>query len=157
MPLAPRTPSDAGGKRSSVKSAEGKANQRARTKEAAKASGEKQLTLSGSSGTAKRMADYPSLDWEEVASDVVHITDLSAKVTQSQLGAHGYYTMLMAIPQAYAHAALDAAFASTDAMLYIRVYKVPIEAFLEKMQRELDEATGATEEGGEDGVQIASD
>ncbi len=138
MPLAPRTPSDAGGKRSSVKSAEGKATQRARAREAAKTSGEKQLTKSGSSGAAKKMADYPSLDWEEVASDVIHITDLSAKVTQSQLGAHGYYTMLMAIPQAYAHAALDAAFASTDAMLYIRVYKVPIEAFLEKMQRELE-------------------
>lgn len=80
-------------------------------------------------GTAQRLADYPSLDWEDVADEVVHVTDISGKVTQSQMGAGGYYTMNVAIPMSYIHAAVDAALASQDGMLYIRIYKAPLELF----------------------------
>jgi hypothetical protein len=131
MALAPRNnPADKGGNRSSVKSAAGKAAQRARNG-----------TSSGSSGGAKRVQQYPSLDWTEVEDDVEHVVDLAMKVTQAQLGANGYFIMQCAIPASYAHAAIDAAMASNDAMLYVRMYRVSIDKFLEAMQEDEDDET----------------
>lgn len=144
-PKAPRNePSNKGGNRSSVKSAEGKAAQRARNKEATG-------TQSGSSGAGKSISKYPALNWEEVEQDVRHVADFSAKITQAQLGSFGYFNMGMNLPESYAHAAIDAAMASRDAMVYIRVYQVPIDMFIERLQQEAAEqaAEQAAAEGGE--------
>ena len=82
-------------------------------------------------GVATRLADYPCIDWATVQDEVKHVTDISGKVTQSQMGAGGYYTMNVAIPMSYIHAAVDAALASQQGMLYIRIYTVPLDLFLE--------------------------
>jgi hypothetical protein len=126
MALAPRPRSTGETGRTSVKSASGKAAQRARNKD----SKDKGTNNSGSSGAAKKLAQYPSVNWEDVEADLVHVTDISGKVTQSQMGAGGYYTMLVAIPMAYIHNAVDAALASNEGMLYIRMYKAPLSIYL---------------------------
>lgn len=107
-----------------MKSASGKAAQRARNK----ASGTG--THNGSSGAALKLANYPCVDWDQVEDEVVHVTDISGKVTQSQMGAGGYYTMLIAIPMSYIHNAVDAALASQEGMLYIRMYKAPLSLYV---------------------------
>lgn len=129
MPLAPRPSSsrDKGGSKSSVKSATGKAAQRARSG-----------TNLGSSGQAKKLSNYPSLDWDTVADDVEHVTDLAMKITQAQLGANGYFLLSAALPVAYAHAGIDAHLASNDGMLYVRFYKVSVDKFLQAMMDDED-------------------
>lgn len=125
MPLAPRQRSSAESGRGSNNSAAGQAAKRKRTREA------NGTTNNKSVGVSQRMADYPGLDWATVENDVVHVTDIAGKVTQSQMGAGGYYTMNCAIPMSYIHEAIEAALASQQGMLYIRFYTVPIELFLE--------------------------
>lgn len=128
MALAPRrptNPADKGGSRASVKSAAGKAEQRKRNK-----------TASGSSGLIKPLAKYPSLNWEEVEEDVEHVVDLALKIQQAQLGANGYFLLSCALPAEYAHAGIDAHMASNEGMLFVRMYKVPVSKFLERMMQE---------------------
>jgi len=130
MGLAPRTaPADRGGNRSSVKGAAGQAARRARSG-----------TNLGSSGTAKPLAKYPSLDWTEVEDEVEHVVDLAMKITQAQLGANGYFLLSCALPAAYAHAGIDAHLASNDGMLYVRMYKVSIERFMRALAEQEEEA-----------------
>ena len=126
MPLAPRYGRGAGQSnaaetgRTSVKSAAGKAKQRARTN-------------SGSSGAATKLAKYPQVDWAGVEADnPILVADIAGKVVQSQMGAGGYYTMLVAIPMAYIHQAVDAAIASQQGMLYMRMYQVPLRLFTDE-------------------------
>jgi hypothetical protein len=131
MALAPRprtNAADKGGNRASVKGAAGKAEQRKRNK-----------TASGSSGLIKPLAKYPSLAWEEVEDDVEHVVDLALKIQQAQLGANGYFLLSCALPAEYAHAGIDAHMASNEGMLYVRMYKVPISKFLERMMEEAEE------------------
>lgn len=122
MPFAPKTrsPADQGGNRASTKSAAGKRAQRERNGNA---------TSSGSSGAAKKLKDYPEVDWSTVEDEVEHVTDISGKIVQSQLGAGGYYTMLVAVPKEYAPNALLAALKSQESMMYMRFYTVPLRFF----------------------------
>lgn len=134
MALAPRNPADKGGNRASVKSKEGKAEQRKRNK-----------TASGSSGLIKPLAKYPSLDWEDVEDDVEHVVDVALKIQQAQLGANGYFLLSCALPAEYAHAGIDAHIASNEGMLYVRMYKVPVSKFLERMNEEAEDDGDDTE------------
>ncbi len=137
MALAPkagqkRAASDQGGKRSSVASASGKAAQRARNG-----------SHMGSSGTGIRLRDFPQVDWDELV-DAVHLTDIAGKISHTQVGSAGTVTATLNVPVSYLHALLDAHVQSRDAMIYIRVYHVPMEAFLSRMA---DEGAGDEDAG----------
>lgn len=119
MGIGENTPNAFRPNQSSVASAEGKAAQRQRNKEA----GYKR-TSSGSTGTAKAISTYPQLDWSDVEDEVEHVADVAGKISQSQVGASGYMTVNISVPLAYAHALLDAHMASRTAMCYIRIYGV---------------------------------
>lgn len=129
MGLAPRPRSagEKGGGRSSVKGSEGKKAQRDARREAVSVG-------VGSSGAGKSVGKYPSLDWATVEDDVVHVCDLEGKITQAQATSFGYFSMGMHLPMAAAHAALDATIASQGGMVYVRVYTVPMELYIAKME-----------------------
>lgn len=80
-------------------------------------------------GRVTELNSWPMLDWETVGGEAEHIADLSAKFTQSNVGHQGILNMTMAIPVAYAHAAVDTHLASQDGVVYIRVYRVSMESF----------------------------
>lgn len=130
MPLAPRLgmgPADAS--RTTVKSAEGKKRQREARKDNI-----------GSSGIAKGIGKYPSLDWETLPQDdLVHVSDFEGKITQAQMTSFGYFAMGLHLPVASAHAAIDAALASQTGMVYMRVYIVPMQVYIDRMQQMQDE------------------
>lgn len=126
MALAPRQ-APAERQRKQANTAEGKAKQRTVRKEA-------RTDNLGSSGTAKGIGKYPSLDWSTLPQDqLVHVSDFEGKITQAQMTSFGYFSMGMHLPVAAAHAALDAALASQTGMVYIRVYNVPMELYVAKM------------------------
>lgn len=125
--------------RSSVYSAEGKANQRARNGNA---------TRSGSSGAATEVKNYPGLDWDDVQEDVSHVVDLAARMSHTQVGSAGQMVATLNVPLAYAHALLDAHMSSRSGMLYIRIYNVPLEKFLGEMG---DDLNVISDDGDEDG------
>lgn len=106
-----------------------------------------------SRGLVRELTDFPALNWGEVEADVQHIADFSAKFSQSQAGHQGVVTMTMQIPVEYLHAAMDAHLASNDGMVYIRVYKVPLETFrsakvLRDQERALEMEDGGDEDEG---------
>lgn len=123
MSLAPRHRAPSDKNRTTVKSAAGKATQRARNKANGVGS------HSGSSGTAKPITQYPYLDWSEVVDDVVHVSDIAGRITQSQMGANGLYSVTMYVPKSYAHSVLDAALAQESGLMYIRLYHAPLYLF----------------------------
>jgi hypothetical protein len=116
--------------RSSVYSAEGKANQRARNGN---------ITRSGSSGAALEVKSYPALSWEEVEDDVEHVVDIAARMSHTQVGSAGQMVATINVPIAYAHALLEAHLASRSGMMYIRVYHVPISRFLTELDDDMGE------------------
>lgn len=140
MPLAPkpsvgnappgRKPNPAPGRRpntrskSSVASAEGKAAQRKRNKEAGFS------TVSGSSGIALSVAKMPKRLWEDVENEVVHVCDVAGKISHSQVGASGFLVTTLNSPLEYAHDMLEAHLASKGQMVYIRVYAVDVAQYL---------------------------
>lgn len=110
----------------STDSAQGKAAQRARNSQTGSGN-------AGSSGSATKIANYPSLDWDEVEDEVVHVTDIAANIAHTQVGASQHMTAQINIPLAYAHALLDAHMASKQGLVYIRIYNVPKELFLQRL------------------------
>lgn len=132
MAFAPRsaraTPADTGTtpsrSKSSVKSAEGKAAQRARNKEAGS------VSRSGSSGAAQSIAKAPKRLWEEVEDEVRHLCDIAGKISHSQVGSSGYLISTLSTPLEYAHDLLDAHLKARDGLVYIRVYYVSMEDYL---------------------------
>ena len=107
--------------RSSAKSAKGKARQRARNKNA---------TRSGSSGEAKSLSDMPKRLWAEVEDEVEHVCDIAGKFSHSQVGSSGYLVSTLNAPLEYAHDLLDAHLKARDGLVYIRIYHVPVSAYL---------------------------
>lgn len=107
-----------------------KADQRARNKAAGS------VTRSGSSGVGLRTKKWPHLDWKEVQDDVEWVTDIAGVISHTQVGAAGQVTMLVSVPLAYAHAVIEAHAAGQGGSLFIRVYNVPVEKFMEAMEHE---------------------
>jgi hypothetical protein len=128
--LAPRpsfaTNESTGQTRDSGLGKEGKARQRDRNA----ASPHKGLTTSGSSGSAKYVAQMPKVPFEDVEDVLVHLCDISGKMSHTQVGSSGWQTSTLNVPLAYAHEVLEAHLAAQQGMLFLRVYYVPIEAFL---------------------------
>jgi len=110
--------------KSSVSSAEGKARQRKRNKGGSR---------SGSSGEALSIADMPKRLWDEVEEEVEHICDIAGKISHSQVGNSGYLVSTLNSPLEYAHDLLDAHLKARDGLVYIRIYHVPISAYLGEM------------------------
>lgn len=144
MALASRpstTPAKGGAERSrsSTDTAKGKAAQRARNKEAGT------VTRSGSSGKAKGIAKYPKRSWEELtAGDAVqHVCDIAGKISHSQIGGNGYLVSTLNSPMEFAHDLLDAHMKCQDGMVYIRVYHVPVEAYLSGWSEEEGDGDGS--------------
>jgi hypothetical protein len=119
MALAPR-----GNSRSTVSQAAGKKAQRARNKASGGGS------RSGSSGAALSVSGMPKRTWEEVEDEVVHVCDIAAKISHSQVGASGFLVSTLNSPLEYAHDLLDAHIKARDGLCYIRIYHVPIESYL---------------------------
>jgi hypothetical protein len=117
----------------SVKGAEGKAAQRKRNKEAGG------TTRSGSTGSAKRVQDYPAVDWTDIADEVVHLHDVAGKLTHSQVGAAGQMIATLSVPIDYAHALLDVHMKARDGLVYMRLYYVSLADFLGEMDDDDDE------------------
>lgn len=122
MALAPRVKQPS---RSSVATAAGKRAQRARNR----VPGVKP-TSSGSSGAALAIKDAPKRLWDEVKDEVVHVCDIAGKLSHSQIGNSGYMTATLNSPLDYAHDLLDAHIKGRDGLVYIRIYHVPLEAYL---------------------------
>ena len=110
--------------RSSSATAAGKKAQRARNKAAGVGS------KSGSSGAALAVAHMPRRTWEEVEDEVVHVCDIAGKISHSQIGASGFLVSTLNSPLEYAHDLLDAHIKARDGLCYIRIYHVPISAYL---------------------------
>lgn len=110
--------------KSSVSSAEGKARQRARNKGGSR---------SGSSGAAQAIAELPKRLWEEIEDEVEHLTDIAGKISHSQVGNSGYLVSTLNSPLEYAHDLLDAHLQARDGLVYIRIYHVPVSAYLGEM------------------------
>lgn len=132
MAFAPRpgrsTPADTGTtpsrSKSSVKSAEGKAAQRKRNREAGN------ISPSGSSGAAQSIAKAPKRLWEEVEHEVKHLCDIAGKISHSQVGSSGYLISTMSTPLEYAHDLLDVHLKARDGLVYMRIYYVSLEDYL---------------------------
>lgn len=105
---------------------EGKARQRERNAD----SPYKKLTNSGSSGTAKAIAQLPKVPFEDVEDIVQHLCDIAGKISHTQVGSSGWQTSSVNVPLEYAHDLLEAHLASQQGMVFLRVYFVPMEAFL---------------------------
>lgn len=127
MALAPKVEANMGVRDSGL-GAEGKRRQRQRNKD----SDTRKLTKdSGSSGKALSVAKYPKVPFEDVEDITAHLCDIAGKISHSQVGSSGYLTAMLAVPLEYAHDVLEAHMAGQQGMLYLRVYYVPIEAFLD--------------------------
>lgn len=130
MGLAPRpafaTNESTGQSRDSGHGQAGKARQRANNKD----NGTSHLTTSGSSGAAKSVANYPKVPFEDVEDVLVHLCDISAKMSHTQVGSSGWQTSSLNVPLQYAHDVLEAHLASQQGMLFLRVYYVPLDVFL---------------------------
>lgn len=127
MALAPRpTNPDSGQTRDSGLGKEGKKNQRARNK----GNGTSQLTRSGSSGIAMSVAQLPKIAFAELEDVLVHLCDISGKLSHTQVGSSGWQTSSLNVPLEYAHDVLEAHLQSQQGMLFLRVYYAPMEAFL---------------------------
>lgn len=139
------------GERPSAKATKrGKAAQR----EVNKANG--QISRSGSSGKLLSASQYPMLDWATVESQVEWVTDLAAVITHTQVGASGTAIASIGVPISYAHALLDAHLASRDGMVYIRLYTVSFDLFVERLKADEEaEARTRIEEVKDTGVQLA--
>lgn len=129
MGLAPKQ------SRSTVKSAEGKKAQRARNKAAGQGS------RSGSSGAALAIAHMPKRVWEEVEHEVEHVCDIAGKISHSQIGASGFLVSTLNSPLEFAHDLLDAHIKARDGLCYIRIYHVPLSAYLGSTGDSGDEET----------------
>ena len=126
MALAPRTtPDKQGGKKAgSTDSREGKADQRARNKEAGS------VTRAGSSGSALAIAKAPKRVWEEVEHEVTHLTDIAGRISHSQVGSSGYLVATISTPLEFAHDLLDVHLKARDGLVYMRIYHVSLEDYL---------------------------
>lgn len=110
--------------RSTNATAAGKKAQRARNKAAGGGS------RSGSSGAALAIAHMPKRLWEEVEDEVEHVCDIAGKISHSQIGASGFLVSTLNSPLEYAHDLLDAHIKARDGLCYIRIYHVPLSAYL---------------------------
>lgn len=124
MGLAPKS------SRSTVSQAAGKKAQRARNKAAGGGS------RSGSSGAALAIAHMPKRLWEEVENEVEHVCDIAGKISHSQIGASGFLVSTLNSPLEFAHDLLDAHIKARDGLCYIRIYHVPLSAYLGSMAGE---------------------
>lgn len=129
MALAPRPspPKVNKKKTSSIATAEGKADQRARNKAAGS------VTRSGSSGNALKIAEAPKKLWDEVKDEVVHLTDIAGKISHSQVGASGYLVATISTPLEFAHDLLDVHLKAREGLVYMRLYYVSLEDYLGEM------------------------
>jgi len=129
MALAPRpTNSQTGQTRDSGLGKDGKKRQRARNK----GNGTSKLTNSGSSGIALSVAQLPKVTFESLEDVLVHLCDISGKLSHTQVGSSGWQTSSLNVPLEYAHDVLEAHLQSQQGMLFLRVYYAPMEAFLPK-------------------------
>lgn len=135
MPLAPRPAlgtdrasvnPTTGQKRDSGLGKEGKARQRERNKDSDTA----HLTNSGSSGKAKSIAQLPKIDFESVLPSCIHVCDVAGKITHSQLGGNAWATSSLAVPIEYVHDLIEAHGASQRGLVFIRVYTIDMEAYM---------------------------
>ena len=130
MALPPRPLNSRGRRRSesAVATAEGKAAQRKRNREAGS------VSSSGSSGKAKALANYPARTWEELIEgdeDLIrHVADIAGRISHSQMGNGGYLTSTINAPKEFAHALLEAHQQCSDGLVYIRIFHVPLDAYL---------------------------
>lgn len=127
MALAPRKQGGQNRQRSKAADKDFKKEQRARNG-----------TRSGSSGAGKKVSGLPKVEWSEIEETVDHVTDITGKISHSQVGASGLMSVTLQIPLEYAHNALSAHLASRDALVYIRVYGVSFEKFLKAAGVDLD-------------------
>lgn len=128
MALAPRPTNPVSGQtRDSGHGKEGKKRQRANNKD----NGTTKLTSnSGSSGIAKSVAQLPKIDFADLEDVLVHLCDISGKLSHTQVGSSGWQTSSLNVPLEYAHDVLEAHLQSQQGMLFLRVYYAPMEAFL---------------------------
>lgn len=128
MALAPRpTNPQTGQTRDSGLGKEGKARQRGRNKD----SETRKLTKnSGSSGIALSVAQLPKVKFIDLEDVLVHLCDISGKLSHTQVGSSGWQTSSLNVPLEYAHDVLEAHLQSQQGMLFLRVYYAPMEAFL---------------------------
>lgn len=129
MALAPRpvTAEKKTRSRSSTDTAEGKAEQRARNKEAGTG------TRAGSSGKALEIARAPRRVWDEVKDEVTHLTDIAGRISHSQVGSSGYLVATISTPLEFAHDLLDVHLKAREGLVYMRLYYVSLEDYLGEM------------------------
>ena len=129
MALAPRpTPPNVTKKKtSSIATAEGKADQRSRNKEAGS------VTRAGSSGKALQIAQAPRRLWDEVKDEVTHLTDIAGRISHSQVGSSGYLVATISTPLEFAHDLLDVHLKAREGLVYMRLYYVSLEDYLGEM------------------------
>ena len=123
-PTNPKT----GQTRDSGLGAEGKAAQRARNK----GSDSAHLTKgSGSSGKALAVARLPRINLDDIADITVHLCDIAAKLSHTQLGSSGWLSGTLNIPLEYSPEVVAAHLASQQGMIFMKVYYVPMEDYHE--------------------------
>jgi hypothetical protein len=130
--LAPRpgraTNPTTGQTRDSGLGAAGKKEQRSRNK----GSDTAHLTKnSGSSGKALAVAQLPKIEFDDVADIVVHLCDIAAKLSHTQLGSSGWLSGTLNIPLEYSPEVVAAHLASQQGMVFMKVYYVPMSDYLE--------------------------
>lgn len=127
-------------KHGDVKTAEGKAAQRARNSQ-----GTTKPARAGSSGMGLAIVSYPQLDWDEVEGEVEHVTDVAGVISHTQMGVSGNVTSQLNVPLAYVQAMTQAHMASRDGMVYIRIYKMSFDRFKERMLEQAAERAAELE------------
>jgi hypothetical protein len=108
-------------------SAEGKARQRARNKEAGNSS------RSGSSGLSTTLLDMEKKSWDEVSELAEHVADIAGLMYSGQLSAAGTLTLQIGTPLEYLHETADVAIAGRQGALFFRVYVVTPDALARKV------------------------
>lgn len=110
----------------SVKTAEGKARQRARNS----VGGLSTSGNSGSSGIVKQfLTKAERLEFEEHEEELEHIVDILGVVTHSQVGNSRGMIVTLTIPVEYAHDAVEAHLRSQGQLAYLRIYTASMDIF----------------------------
>jgi len=122
-PTNPRT----GQTRDSGLGAAGKKEQRARNK----GSDTAKLTTSGSSGKALAVARLPRINLDDISDITVHLCDIAAKLSHTQLGSSGWLSGTLNIPLEYSPEVVAAHLASQQGMIFMKVFYVPMEDYHE--------------------------
>lgn len=99
-------------------------------------------TRSGSSMIATHVARMPALDWADIEGEAEHIADIAAKMSHVQSGAQGWLTTTLNVPLEYAHDLLDIQQNARDGMIYVRVFHVSFDSYLEVVGGHMDDKAG---------------